>query len=175
MCKPFAAPLTLNMLLLTLTKYYQPCVTHLDIDGDHSAHYIDFANCSRQVPPQRWFLIFLLLQQVSFTPCDLKTIHVLIVMQALNVEPPLPPTHRSMQRRGRPVASEEWVNNCWWGWQNRTDLGEMGQNNGTKHKGTTVHKSFWQKLSSLGARRETTKEEDVQEGADVTLLKKFFF
>ena len=40
---------------------------------------------------------------------------------------------------------KEWVNNCWWGWQNRTDLGKCTHlYDGIR--GTVKHKRFWQKV-----------------------------
>ena len=38
-------------------------------------------------------------------------------------------------------VSEEWVNNWWWGWQHRTDLGRV-LTKSTKHKETIVYKHF---------------------------------
>ena len=75
-------------------------------------------------------------------------------------------------------AAEEWVNNCWWGWQNRTDLGKTDVlTSATKYKETIVYKYFPQQMSSSGVRRErenqrrrkqrrgqTTKEEGSKEG-----------
>ena len=45
--------------------------------------------------------------------------------------------------------------------------------NGMKHKETIVHKGFHKTLSSLGVRRETTKEEGSKEdrqGSDVKMF-----
>ena len=42
-------------------------------------------------------------------------------------------------------VSKEWVNNCWWGWQNRTDLGKCTHLYG-KTQGKIKHKRFWHKV-----------------------------
>ena len=45
-------------------------------------------------------------------------------------------------------VSEEWVNNWWWGWQHRTDIGRV-LTKSTKHKETIVHKHFCLSFSLL--------------------------
>ena len=49
------------------------------------------------------------------------------------------------------TAAFGWVNNCWWGWQNRTGL-EKCTHLYSNAQGTIKHKRFQQ--SSLGVRRE---------------------